>query len=128
MKRSQQYEDHELHHHRPRTSHRHAGRHHEEPVPNISGTWRLDKARSDPIAPYLRAMGLCQIAIDGHHQKEASTETYYTFEQSATALTTSKASWSGASRRELHFGETRVRLFAGVRPQKTTWCCSPRAG
>lgn len=74
--------------------------------PNISGTWRLDKKRSEPIDPYLHAMGLCQIAIDGHLQKEGCTETYYTIEQTPSMLVINKLSWSGSSRREIYFGKT----------------------
>ena len=72
-------------------------------TPNLSGTWRLDKERSDAIDPYLKAMGLCQIAIDGHHQKEAATDTFYTLAQTATTFKQSKVSWSGSSERALDF-------------------------
>lgn len=58
---------------------------------------------SDAIDPYLKAMGLCQIAIDGNHQKEAATDTYYTMEQSGSTLKQSKVSWSGPTSRELDF-------------------------
>ena len=72
-------------------------------APNLSGTWKLDKARSEAIDPYLKAMGLCQIAIDGHHQKEATTDTFYTLDQSATSFKQRKESWSGSSSRDLEF-------------------------
>ena len=49
-------------------------------------------------------MGLPQIAIEGHQQKETSTETFFTFEQTATSFVTTKIGWSGSSRREIFFG------------------------
>lgn len=76
--------------------------------PNFTGTWRLDKSRSESLTPYLAAMGLCQIAIDGHQQKEASTETYYTFEQSQGSFVTTKMGWSGSSRREVYFDRAQI--------------------
>mmetsp|Transcript_10146 Transcript_10146/g.33188 ORF Transcript_10146/g.33188 Transcript_10146/m.33188 type:complete len:207 (-) Transcript_10146:1603-2223(-) len=82
--------------------------HHGLSLVNLSGTWRLDKLRSESLTPYLQAMGLCQIAIDGHQQKEASTETYYTFEQSPVSFVTTKLGWSGSSRREVFFGRPQM--------------------
>lgn len=75
-------------------------------APNISGTWRLDKQRSEPIDHYLSAMGLCQIAIDGHRQKEAASETFYVISQTASALEIKKHSWSGTSERHVAFGKS----------------------
>ena len=66
-------------------------------LPNLSGHWRLDKERSAPMDPYLKAMGLCQMAIEGHRAKEAATETYYTIDQTGQGITTRKLSWSGTS-------------------------------
>ena len=74
-----------------------------ESAPNLSGTWKLDKERSEPLDPYLKAMDLCQIAIDGHHQKEATTDTFYTMSQTASSFKQSKESWSGSSSRDLDF-------------------------
>lgn len=79
------------------------GHHHQA---HLSGTWRLDKERSDSLDPYLSAVGLCQIAIDGHRQKESSTETYYTFEQTPTSLVVTKRFWPGTSRREIFFNRS----------------------
>ncbi|KAJ1451635.1 hypothetical protein M885DRAFT_620648 [Pelagophyceae sp. CCMP2097] len=95
---------------------RHRGAH---DAPNLTGYWRLDKERSTPIDTYLRAMGLCEIAIDGHHQKEASTETYYDITQTAHTLTTRKQSWSGASSHELTFNKPQTHNGGAV-PKRIT--------
>ena len=77
-----------------------------EPVTSgidLTGTWKLDMTRSEPLDPYLRAMGLADMAVAGNRQKEETTPTFYDIRQTTTTLGQRKVNWFGESSRLLVF-------------------------
>ena len=59
--------------------------------------------RSEPLDPYLRAMGLADMAVAGNRQKEETTPTFYDIRQTTTTLGQRKVNWFGESSRLLEF-------------------------
>ena len=51
--------------------------------PNVTGTWLMDKARSEPMNAYFRAMGLPELAIEAAAKAEADFDTWNVVQQTA---------------------------------------------
>jgi len=58
--------------------------HADEPFdPNVTGTWLMDKARSEPMNAYFRVMGLPELAIEAAAKAEADFDTWNVVQQTA---------------------------------------------
>jgi hypothetical protein len=75
---------------------------------DLTGTWKLDMTRSEPLDPYLRAMGLIDMAIAGNKQKEDTTPTFYVVRQTTATLCQRKINWFGDNLRLLEFGRALI--------------------